>query len=94
MLLAAKGREFAPLHDGKAPMEQGALEVIFCNNSEIGDKITLNDEKSTPKKMISIEEVEKIKITVKNFEVVCNGKQLVTKKEQLRMVHTKEGDVG
>ncbi|MFH1784824.1 MAG: methionine--tRNA ligase [Candidatus Micrarchaeota archaeon] len=94
MLLAAEGREFGPPHEGKSQMEIGALEVIFCNDSKIGEKITLKGEKSNPRKLITIKEIEKIDIKVENFLVVHNGKQLVSESQKLKMVNTKEGNVG
>ncbi|MFH1520441.1 MAG: methionine--tRNA ligase [Candidatus Micrarchaeota archaeon] len=79
---------------GKAAMEVGALEVIFCDKSLIGDKVTLKNEKNLPKEVLTISEVEKIKILVKDFAVVCNDKQLITSAEELRMKNTKTGVVG
>ncbi|VVC03032.1 Methionine--tRNA ligase [Candidatus Bilamarchaeum dharawalense] len=94
MLLAAEGKEFTPPHEGKATMEVGALEVIFCDKSKVGEKITLKGERSAPKKTITISEVEKVKIVVKNFIVQSEGKQLVSESEELIMKNVKEGDVG
>ncbi len=97
MVLATEGRENEPLHDGKAAMEQDVLEVIFCNNSKIGDKIIINEKtkQQQPKETITIKEFQKIKIEVKNFDVVFEESQLKTQSEEkLRMKNIKEGIVG
>jgi methionyl-tRNA synthetase len=69
MLLAAEGREYAPSHEGKTALEQGAVEVIFCQKSEVGEKIQRKGEPSAPKRTITINEFRKIKIDVKGFEI-------------------------
>jgi methionyl-tRNA synthetase len=94
MLLAAEGHEQAPSHDGKAPMETGAVEVIFPQKSKVGDKVTRKGEKNSPKPALTIAEFEKIKIEVDNFAVVSEGKPLITQNEELRMKNVKKGDVG
>ena len=94
MLLAAVGHESAPPHGGKAPMEKGAVEVIFCDRSAVGDKVLRKGEVSSPKKALTISEFGKIKIEVKGFAVVCEGKPLATKSEELRLKNVKEGEVG
>jgi methionyl-tRNA synthetase len=94
MLLAAEGHEQAPPHDGKAPMEQGAVEVIFPQNSKVGDKVTRKNEKSAPKPALTISEFRKIKIEVDDFSVVSEGKPLVTESEELKMKNVKKGVVG
>jgi methionyl-tRNA synthetase len=93
MLLAAEGREYAPPHEGKAALEQGAVEVIFCHDSEVGQKILRKGEVSAPKPSITINEFRKIKIDVRDFAVHCEGKQLATKSEDLRLKDVKEGEV-
>jgi len=93
MILAAEGREPAPPKDGKAGMEQGAVEVIFCHESSVGEKVLQEGGKSAPKKTITINEFRKIKIEVKDFAVVSEGKQLVAGGKPLRMKDTKEGEV-
>ncbi|HSB46508.1 MAG TPA: methionine--tRNA ligase [Candidatus Bilamarchaeum sp.] len=94
MLLAAEGREQAPPHDGKAPMESGAVEVIFPQNSAVGDKVMRKGEKSAPKPALTIAEFRKIKIEVVDFAVLSEGKGLATGSEELRMKNVKRGVVG
>ncbi|MEW6036151.1 MAG: methionine--tRNA ligase [Candidatus Micrarchaeota archaeon] len=91
MLLAAEGHEQAPMHDGKAPPEKGAVEVIFCDRSEVGEKVIQKGAKSSPKKTLTIGEFQKIRIEVKGFAVVSEGKPLATASEELRMKNVKEG---
>ena len=95
MLLAADGREYAIPRSGHgAPLEHGAVEVIFCASSKVGEKVLRKGEKNTPKNLITISEFSKIKIEVKDFFVVCEGKPLATSGEDLRMKNVKEGEVG
>ncbi len=94
MLLAAEGAEHAPGHDGKSPMEKEAVEVIFCEKSSVGEKVVKKGEKSAPKKTLTISEFEKIKIEVRDFTVVCEGKPLVTLSEELKLRNVKSGEVG
>lgn len=94
MLLAAEGHEFAPPHEGKAPMEKGAVEVVFCLNSNIGEKVTIKGSRSNPKKSITIAEFGRIKIEVRDFAVMSGGKPLSSGSEELRMKNVKEGAVG
>jgi methionyl-tRNA synthetase len=94
MLLAAEGREFAPPHGGKAPMEKGAVEVIFCQDSEVGDKVVRKGCAGAPKPSITISEFCKIRIDVRDFAVVSEGKPLATSSEELRMKNVKSGTVG
>jgi ABC-type tungstate transport system permease subunit len=93
MLLAAEGHEMSPPKDGKSETEKGAVEVIFCHDSSVGDKVLRQGEKSSPKKTITYNEFKKIKIGVKDFAVVSEGKQLAAGSKPLRMKDTKEGEV-
>jgi len=94
MLLAAEGRERAPMHDGKAPMEKDVVEVIFLKESKAGEKVTLKGEKSNPKKSITFKEFQKLKIEVLDFYVLSEGKCLVTESgEELKMKNVKKGIV-
>lgn len=94
MLLAAEGREPVPPHDGKAEMEKGALEVLFCPDCDVGAKVSLVGEKSAPKNIVTIKEFSKIKIAVRDFGVICEGKPLAIGDELLRLKNVKEGVVG
>jgi methionyl-tRNA synthetase len=94
MLLAAEGHERAPMHDGKAAPEQGAVEVIFCPDSNVGDKVRRKGEKSAPKGTVTFKEFGKVKIEVRDFAVLCGGKPLEAGGMELRMKNTKEGLVG
>ena len=94
MLLAAEGREQAPPHEGKAPMEKGVVEVIFLKESAVGQKVVRKGQPSGPKKTLTIAEFRKVKIEVRDFAVLSEGKQLATKNEGLRMENVKEGEVG
>jgi methionyl-tRNA synthetase len=94
MLLAAEGRERAPMHDGKAPMEQDVLEVIFPESSEVGEKVFLKGGKPEPKKIVTFKEFQKIKIEVLDFYVLSEGKSVVTTSgEELKMKNVKKGKV-
>jgi len=93
MLLAAEGHEFAPPKDGKSPMEKGAVEVIFCPKSKVGEKVTLAGVPSKPRASLTIKEFAQIKIEVSDFAVLSEGKRLATESEELRMANVKEGSV-
>ncbi len=95
MLLAAEGREQAPQKVGKgAGPEEGAVEVIFCKKSNVGEKVRLKGAASAPKKTITIGEFRKVSIEVRDFAVVSGGKRLATDSEELRVSNTREGTVG
>ncbi len=94
MLLAAEGTELAPPQEGKAGREEGAVEVIFCERSEVGEKVAKKGESPAPKGTITISEFSKVKIGVRDFAVVSEGKPLATRSEELRMKNVKEGEVG
>ncbi len=91
MLLAAEGREQEPPHEGKAAMEQDAVEVIFCDESRVGEKVTLKGEKSLPKPVITIKEFSKVKIEVSGFAVVSEGKPLATGSQELKTKNIRLG---
>ncbi|MFN7991859.1 MAG: methionine--tRNA ligase [Candidatus Micrarchaeia archaeon] len=93
MLLAAEGRESAPPHEGRAPMEKGVVEVIFCPGSAVGEKVQLEGGGGTPKGTITISDFRKIKISVEGFAVVSEGRKLKTLSEELRLKNIKEGGV-
>ena len=94
MLLAAEGREKVPPKVGKgAGIEQDAVEVLFLDKSLIGDKISLKGGKQSPKKEIDFRDFEKVKIEVRDFKVLCEGKPLATSKEELKTRNVKEGSV-
>ncbi len=94
MLLAAEGHERAPMHDGKAPEEKGAVEVVFCDNCAVGDKVLRKGEKSAPKGTITFKEFARVRIEVKDFAVICEGKPLAAGSDELRMKNVREGSVG
>jgi len=94
MLLAAEGHERAPMHDGKAPPEKSAVEVVFCEGSSVGDKVLRKGEGSAPKGTLTFKEFAKVKIEVRGFAVVCEGKPLATEGAELRMKNVKDGVVG
>ncbi len=95
MILAAEGLEHEPKHEGKGgAIEKGAVEVIFCQTSEIGEKIMQRGMMSKPKPLLDIKEFRKLKIGVKDFVVSCEGLPLVSKSEELKMKNIKEGEVG
>ncbi len=94
MLLAAEGREPVPQKVGKgAGLESGAVEVIFCERSRVGDKVAQKGTKPSPAKMVTFDEFKKIKIEVKGFAVLSGGKPLATQSEELRTKDVKEGSV-
>ncbi len=94
MLLAAEGHERAPMHDGKAPPEKGAVEVVFCDSGAVGDKVLRKGEASAPKGTLTFKEFSQVKIEVRDFAVLCEGKPLVAGDAELRMSNIKEGAVG
>lgn len=94
MLLVAEGREPVPPRVGKgAGPESGAVEVIFCERSSAGDKVTQKGVKPVPAKLVTFDEFKKVKIEVKDFAVLSGGKPLATQAEELRMKDVKEGSV-
>lgn len=94
MLLAAEGRERAPMHDGKAPMEKDVVEVIFLKDSKVGDKIFLKGETPEPRKTVAFKEFQGIKIEVLDFYVLSEGKSVVTESgEELKVKNVKKGKV-
>jgi methionyl-tRNA synthetase len=94
MLLVAEGRETVPPKVGKgAGPENGAVEVIFCERSAVGEKIVQKGTKPSPAKLITFDEFKKVKIEVKDFAVLSGGKPLATAGEELRMRDVKEGSV-
>ncbi len=90
MLLAAEGREYAP---GTHTMEEDAVEAIFCDECEVGQKVTLKDEQSNPKSMITIKDFGHVKIKIEDFKAVSEGKQLVVGEHKLMTKNVKKGDV-
>lgn len=94
MLLAAEGREKEPMHDGKAAMEQDVVEVIFCEDSKVGDKVILKGKTNKPKKSVTIKDFQKVKIEVLDFFVLSEGKSVVTESgEELKVKNIKRGIV-
>ncbi len=95
MILAAEGREHEPKKNGKGgALEIDVLEVLFADKSKVGEKIALVGQNSSPKAILTIKEIEKIKIEVINFEVISEGKRLTTQNESLKVINIKEGVVG
>jgi methionyl-tRNA synthetase len=90
MLLAAEGREFEP---GTHTVEDDAVEVIFCDECEVGQKVMLRDEKSNPKPLITIKDFGHVKIKIDEFKVVSEGKTLVAGEHELKTKNVKKGDV-
>ncbi len=93
MLLVAEGREKEPPHEGKAGMEKDAVEIIFAESSETGEKVVLKGEQSSPRNLVSFDDFKKIRISVEEFEVVHEGKPVVTASEELRMKNVRKGVV-
>lgn len=95
MLLAAEGREHVPqkVQKGSAE-EEDVVEVLFCPGGEVGQKVLRKGEKNEPKKTITFKEFGKVKIEVKDFAVVCDGKPLAHGNGEIRMTNMKEGVVG
>ncbi|MBU0533073.1 methionine--tRNA ligase [Candidatus Micrarchaeota archaeon] len=94
MLLAAEGREMAPMHDGKSAMEKEVVEVIFCENSKVGNKVFLKGEKQKPKETVTFKEFQKIKIEVLDYYILSEGKSIITESnEELKMKNVKKGIV-
>jgi methionyl-tRNA synthetase len=94
MLLAADGRELSPGKGEKgASMEQDVVEVLFADESKVGDKVKLAGERSRPKKEIDIKYFSKIKIEVDDYYVLSEGKKLSTKTQELKTKNIKKGEV-
>ncbi len=95
MLLAAEGREHVPQKVQKGSAEEkDAVEVVFCEHGQVGQKVLRKGEKSAPKKTITFKEFGKVKIEVRDFAVVCDGKPLASEGGELRMKNIREGVVG
>ncbi|MBU1681720.1 methionine--tRNA ligase [Candidatus Micrarchaeota archaeon] len=90
MLLAADGREFKP---GTHTVEEDAVEVVFCDECNVGDKIILGNEPSKPKSMITIKEFSKVKIEIIDFFVKSEDKTLGASGIELKMKNIKTGIV-
>jgi methionine--tRNA ligase beta chain len=94
MILAAEGREKTPgKGESGASVEQDVVEVLFADESEVGEKVSLKGQKSEEKKEIDIKQFSKIKIVVEDFNVMSEGKALVTKSEQIKTQNIKSGVV-
>ena len=95
MVLTGESKDFVPDSDGKALKEVEVVEVIECENSKVGEKVTIKGEKEkqAPKKVITFKEFEKIELTIKGFAVLADGKQLATESEELKMKNVKNGTV-
>ncbi len=91
MLLAAEGREPAPPKEGKSAMEQGVVEALFLEKSRVGDKVSLKGAKCAPKPEIDIKDFSRIKMDVKDFAAICEGKPLATGSEEIRTRNVKQG---
>ena len=95
MLLAAEGREQSPgIGEKGASMEQDAVEVLFLDKSEVGEKVHLRGVQSNPKETIDFKDFSKIKITVEDFKVLSEGKKLITESEEIKTQNIKIGVVG
>jgi len=95
MLLAAEGRETIPPKVGKgAAMEQGVVEALFLEKGKAGDKVTLKGENPAPKNEMDIKDFDRIKIEVREFRVICEGKPLVAASEEVKTRNVREGTVG
>jgi len=94
MILAAEGREKTP---GKgqegASVEQDVVEVLFADESEVGEKVHHKRAHQGRKKEIDIRHFAKIRISIEDFQAVCEGKPLITKSQELRTHNIKKGDV-
>lgn len=88
MILAAEGREHGP----NGETEKDAVEVLFVESS-VGDKIIKKGLSSKPKPLIDYKEFSKVKISVKNFIVECDGLPLVSSNGEVRLKNVKEGNV-
>ncbi|MBI5223620.1 methionine--tRNA ligase [Candidatus Micrarchaeota archaeon] len=75
-----------------AENKEGIVEALMISD-EIGTKIVKRGEVSKPKQLIDYKEFSKVKIMVKDHLVVCDGKQLVTEKTEVRTNRVKEGEV-
>ena len=95
MLLAAEGREHAPSKvERGGGLESAAVEVVFCDQSKVGEKIMQKGERTNSKTLLTFDEFKKIKIEVRDFVIMAEGKTLSTESEELRMKNVKEGIVG
>jgi methionyl-tRNA synthetase len=94
MILAAEGREKTP---GKgevgASVEQDVVEVLFADESEVGDKVHHKGQRAKEKNEIDIKQFSKIEIVVDDFSVVSEGKPLITKTQGIKTQNIKKGVV-
>jgi methionyl-tRNA synthetase len=90
MLLAAEGREYAP---GTHTMEEDAVEAIFCDENNVGEKVVLEGMKSSPKPMITIKDFAKVKIEISDFQAMSEGRALVAGEHKLKTKNIKKGIV-
>ena len=73
--------------------KEGNIEVIDCENFEIGDKILIKNIKQNYKKEIDFKEFQKIKFKIKNNELFVNEKQLFIGEKPIKTEKIKNGKV-
>jgi tRNA-binding EMAP/Myf-like protein len=94
MILAAEGREKTPGKDQEgASIEQDVVEVLFADQSEVGDKVHQKGQRAKEKKEIDIKQFSKVEMVIEDFQVVCEGKPLITKAQGIKTQNIKKGDV-
>lgn len=94
MLLAAENKE-------------GRLEVIFCPDNKVGDRLHLAGQQNKPdegtefparssigKAEIRFEDFSKVQIVVKDFKIFCNEKQVLAEDKEIKTKLTEDGRVG
>jgi hypothetical protein len=79
MLLAAEDKDF--------------VEVLFCNENTIGDKVNLEGSQNKPKAEVTFDDFKKIKIVVKDFKLFAEGKQLFARDKGIKTTKIKDGVV-
>jgi methionyl-tRNA synthetase len=73
--------------------EEGNVEVINCEEFEIGDKIIIQNLKQDYKKEIDFKEFQKIKFKIKNKNLFINEKQLFIGEIPVKTVKIENGKV-
>jgi len=72
--------------------DNGKVKLLYVNDSKPGSQVFIPGVKPLNKK-ISFDEFLKVKIEVKNGKVMCENKELQTKKEKVKIKDIKKGVV-
>jgi len=76
-----------------AETEGDLVEVFDCKDCEVGDKVTAEGIESRPKKHITFKEFGKIKLEVKDYQALAEGKALSAGSQKLKTNKIKDGKI-